>query len=77
VAVNKVRRVFMSSSIFACLQNERIELKCNKVCETLHKAYDESGMKKTKQVFTSGLSVSKMAAKTLKMTNAPVDSARQ
>jgi hypothetical protein len=39
VAVAKVRRVFMSSAIFACLGNGRIEVKCNKVCEMLQKAY--------------------------------------
>jgi hypothetical protein len=62
----------MSSAIFACLKNGRIELKCKKVCEMLQKAYGESARKKT--VFTS---VSKMATKKLKMTNTPVDPARQ
>jgi hypothetical protein len=76
VVVAKVRRIFMSSAIFACLKNGRSEVKWrNKVCEMLRKAYGESAMKK--QVFTSSLSVCKMAAKTLKMTNASVDPARQ
>jgi hypothetical protein len=35
----------MSSAIFACLKNGRIEV--NKVCEILQKAYGESAMKKT------------------------------
>jgi hypothetical protein len=46
VVVAKVRRVFISSAIFACIKNERIEVKCNKVCEMLQKAYGESAMKK-------------------------------
>jgi hypothetical protein len=46
------------------------ELKCNKVCEILQKPYGESAMKKKKkQVFTRGVSDSKMSAKTLKMTS--------
>jgi hypothetical protein len=46
----------MSSAILACLKNGRIEVKCNKVCEVLQKAYGESSMKKKqkKQVLTSG-----------------------
>jgi hypothetical protein len=44
----------------------------------LQKAYGESAMnKKKKLVVTSGIIVPKMAAKTLKMTNVPVDPARQ
>jgi hypothetical protein len=34
----------MSSAIFARLKNGRIEVKCNKVFEMLHKAYGESAM---------------------------------
>jgi hypothetical protein len=36
----------MSSAIFAHLKNVRIEVKCNKECEMLQKAYGESAMKK-------------------------------
>jgi hypothetical protein len=43
------------------------------MCEMLQKAYGKS----KKQVFTSGFSVSKITAKTLMTTNAPVDPARQ
>jgi hypothetical protein len=37
----------MSSAIFACLKNGRIEVKCNKMCKMLQKAHGESAMKKT------------------------------
>jgi protein subunit release factor B len=37
----------MSSAIFARLKKGRTVVKCNKVCETLQKAYGESAMKKT------------------------------
>jgi hypothetical protein len=37
----------MSSATFARLKNGRIEVKCNKMCEMLQKAYGESAMKKT------------------------------
>jgi hypothetical protein len=46
VVVAKVQRVFMSSGIFSCLKNGRIEVKCKKLCEMLQKDYDESAMKK-------------------------------
>jgi hypothetical protein len=39
----------MSSAIFACLNNGRIEVKCNKVCEMLQKAYGETVVKKKKK----------------------------
>jgi hypothetical protein len=38
----------MSSAIFACVKNGRIEIKCNKVCEILQKGYGESAIKKNK-----------------------------
>ena len=55
-----------------CIKNE---IKCSKVCEMLTKAYGESVIRK--QEFSSGISVSKMAVKTLKMTNAPDAPAHQ
>jgi hypothetical protein len=64
VVVDKVRRFFMSSAIF--FLNGRTEVKCNKVCELLQKAYGEYAMKKKQ--------VPNMALKT---TNTPVDPARQ
>jgi hypothetical protein len=54
----------MSSAIFAYLKNGRIKVMCNEVCEMLQNTYSESALKKKKQVFTSGISVSKTAAKT-------------
>ena len=47
VAAAKVRRVFMSSEIFDCLNKwikfcVKNEIKCNKVCEMLTKAHGES-----------------------------------
>jgi hypothetical protein len=48
VVVAKFLCVFMSSVIFGYLKNGRIEVKCNKVCDMLQKAYGKSAMKKNK-----------------------------